>query len=76
MFQLSSRPFLVKSRNQCSRLATPTALFADLADQTWVRTIEGDHPNLLGAFEANLSAMEKLHAERVIQLARRYEKAE
>jgi len=30
----------------------------------------------LGAFEANLSAMEKLHAERVIQLARRYEKAE
>ena len=54
----------------------PYALFPDLADQTWVRTIEGDDTNLFGALEANLSEMEKLHAERIMQLARRYEKAE
>lgn len=51
------------------------ALFSDLADQTWVRTIEGDNTNLFGGLEANLSEMEKLHAERIMQLARRYEKA-
>jgi hypothetical protein len=54
----------------------PYALFPDLADQTRVRTIEGDETNLLGGIEANLSEMEKLHAERIMQLARRYEKAE
>jgi hypothetical protein len=41
-----------------------------------VRTIEGDDTNLLGGLEANLLEMEKLHAERIMQLARRYEKAE
>ena len=54
----------------------PYSLFPDLADQSWVRTIEGDDTNLLGGLEANLSSMEKLHAERIMQLARRYEKAE
>jgi uncharacterized protein YjbI with pentapeptide repeats len=52
----------------------PYALFPDLADRTWVRTIEGDDTNLLRGLEANLSEMEKLHAERIVQLARRYEK--
>jgi uncharacterized protein YjbI with pentapeptide repeats len=51
------------------------ALFSDLADQTWVRTIEGENTNLFAGLEANLSEMEKLHAERIMQLARRYEKA-
>ncbi len=54
----------------------PYALFPDLADQTWVRTIEGDDSNLLRGLEDQLPEMEKLHAERIIQLARRYEKAE
>jgi hypothetical protein len=41
-----------------------------------VRTIEGDDANLLVGLEANLSEMEKLHGERIMQLARRYDKAE
>ena len=54
----------------------PYALFPDLADQTRVRTIEGDDANLLVGLEANLSEIEKLHGERIMQLARRYDKAE
>ena len=50
----------------------PYALFPDLADQTWVRTIGDDDTNLLGRLEANLPALEKLNAERIMQLARRY----
>ena len=52
----------------------PYATFADLADQTQVRTIEGDDTNLLPGLEANLSAMEKLHAERIMELAMRDKK--
>jgi len=54
----------------------PYALFPDLTDQTRVRTIEGDDANLLVGLEANLSEMEKLHGERIMLLARRYDKAE
>jgi uncharacterized protein YjbI with pentapeptide repeats len=54
----------------------PYALFPDLADQTRVRTIEGDDSDLFRELEANLSEMEKLHAKRIMQLARRYEEAE
>jgi uncharacterized protein YjbI with pentapeptide repeats len=54
----------------------PYSLFPDLADQAWVRWVEVDDSNLLAGLEANLSEMEKRHGERIIQLARRYEKAE
>lgn len=54
----------------------PYSLFPDLADQTSVRTIKGDDSNLLRGLADNLSEMERLHAERIIQLARRYETAE
>ncbi|HEX4228401.1 MAG TPA: pentapeptide repeat-containing protein [Bryobacteraceae bacterium] len=52
------------------------ALFPDLADQTSVVTIESDKPNLLSGLEDKLSEVEKLHAERIMQLAKRYAKAE
>jgi len=51
-------------------------LFPDLADQTSVVTIKGDESNLLRGLEDNLSEIEKLHAERIMQLARRYAEAE
>lgn len=54
----------------------PYALFPDLADQTSVLTIEGDESNLLRSLEENLSELEMLHAERIMQLAKRYAKAE
>jgi uncharacterized protein YjbI with pentapeptide repeats len=54
----------------------PYTLFPDLADHTWVRTIEGDDSSLVRGLESKLPEMEKLHAERITQLARRYEKAE
>jgi uncharacterized protein YjbI with pentapeptide repeats len=54
----------------------PYALFQDLADQTSLVTIEGDESKLLGGLEDNLPELERLHAERIIQLAKRYEKAE
>jgi hypothetical protein len=51
-------------------------LFQDLADQTSLVTIEGDESKLLGGLEDNLPELERLHAERIIQLAKRYAKAE
>jgi hypothetical protein len=54
----------------------PYALFPDSADQTSIVTIEGDESNLLGGLEDNLSALERLHTERIMQLAKRYAKAE
>ena len=54
----------------------PFALFPDLADQTSVVTIEGDDSKLLGGLEGSLSELERLHAERIMQLAKRYAKAE
>jgi hypothetical protein len=54
----------------------PYALFQDLADQTSLVTIEGDESKLLGGLEDNLPELERLHAERIIQLAKRYAKAE
>jgi hypothetical protein len=51
----------------------PNALFPDLADQTMVLTIEGDDSNVLGSLEDNLSKIETLHADRIMQLARRDE---
>jgi uncharacterized protein YjbI with pentapeptide repeats len=50
----------------------PYALFPDLADHTWVRTIAGDDANLLGCLERKLLEMGKLHAVRIMELARRY----
>ena len=49
----------------------PYALFPDLADQTSVIVIKGDGSNLLRDLENNWPTMEKLHAERIMQLARR-----
>ena len=55
---------------------SPYALFPDLADQTSVVTIKGSGSNLLDSLEGNLLKLEKLHAERIMQLARRYANAE
>ena len=54
----------------------PYALFPDLADQTSVITLEGDAANLLEDLENNLPELERLHTERMVQLAKRYAKAE
>jgi hypothetical protein len=54
----------------------PYALFPDLADKTSVVTIKGAESNLLSGLEDNLSQLESLHAERIMQLAKRYAKAE
>jgi uncharacterized protein YjbI with pentapeptide repeats len=54
----------------------PSATFPDVADQTKVLTIEGDDSKLLDALEDKLPDLERLHAERIVDLARRYEKAE
>lgn len=54
----------------------PYALFPDLADQTYVISIEGDESKLLHNLEDNLSELERLHTERIMQLAKRYAKAE
>jgi hypothetical protein len=54
----------------------PYALFPDLADQTSVITIEGEDSNLLGNLEDNLSELERLHADRIMQLAKRYTKVD
>jgi hypothetical protein len=51
-------------------------LFPDLADQTSVIAIRSDESNLLGALEDQLSALERLHAERLMQLAQRYAEAD
>src|SRR6516162_830081 len=50
------------------------ALFPDLADRTNLITISGGGSNLLGSLEDNLSPLERLHAERILQLANRYSK--
>lgn len=52
------------------------ALFPDVADQTHVLTIEGDDSKLLAGLEEKLPMLESLHAKRIVDLARRYEKAE
>ena len=54
----------------------PYALFPDLADQTSVRSIKCDDSILLRGLEDNLPEMERLYAERIIGLGRRYERAE
>jgi hypothetical protein len=48
----------------------PYALFADLEDQA--RVLRVDDANLLAALESNLPRLEKLHAVRVMELAKRY----
>lgn len=53
----------------------PFALFPDLADQTSVVIIECDESKILGGLEAKLSEMERLHGERIMQLAKRYSSA-
>jgi len=54
----------------------PFALFPDLEDQTSVVTIEGPESDLLGGIEEKLSEIEGLHSERIMQLAKRYTKAD
>jgi uncharacterized protein YjbI with pentapeptide repeats len=50
----------------------PYALFPDVADQTNVLTIEGGEEHLLKGLEEKMPEIEKLHAERIVTLARRY----
>lgn len=54
----------------------PYALFPDLADQTSLVVVEGDDSNLLSDLEDSLPELERLYAERIVQLARRYVKAD
>jgi uncharacterized protein YjbI with pentapeptide repeats len=54
----------------------PYALFPDLADQSSAVAVESDAAHLLSALEEKLPVIERLHAERIMQLARRYAKAE
>jgi uncharacterized protein YjbI with pentapeptide repeats len=54
----------------------PYAVFPDVADQTNVLAIEGDDSKLLDRLEDKLPDLERLHAERIVELAQRYEKAE
>jgi uncharacterized protein YjbI with pentapeptide repeats len=51
------------------------ALSGDLADRTGAPILRGDEANLVASLEANLPALEKLHAERVLRLAVRYNEA-
>ena len=67
---------LSQSKKPVLAFGHPYALFPDLADQTSVVTIEGDESKLLGSLEDKLSELERLHAERIMQLAKRYAKAE
>ena len=52
------------------------AMFPDVADQVDVLTIEGRDSELLNGLEERLPDLESLHAKRIVELARRYEKAE
>ncbi|GAB3274234.1 pentapeptide repeat-containing protein [Parahaliea aestuarii] len=54
----------------------PYAMFPDLEDQTGVIAIEADDAQLLTALGAQLPAVERLHAERIARLARRYGSAD
>lgn len=51
------------------------AMFPDLEDQTKVLTLKGDDAQLLGDLERLLPELERLHGERIVALARRYERA-
>jgi hypothetical protein len=57
-------------------LGGPYALFPDLADQTSVISIQVEDSKLLSGLQDNLSKLERLHSERIMQLAKRYPKAE
>src|SRR6266705_1143233 len=54
----------------------PYAMFPDVADQANVLTIEDEDSKLLDGLEGKLPELERLHTERIVELARRYEKAE
>ena len=54
----------------------PYALFPDLADQTRVIRIEDNNTSVVAALEKRVPEIEKLHAERLLQLAQRYSKEE
>jgi len=51
------------------------AMFPDIEDQTNVITLEGDDAQLLGDLERLLPELERLHGQRILELARRYERA-
>lgn len=54
----------------------PYSLFPDLSDQTSVITIESDELNILHGLEEKLPDLERLHVERIIELAKRYTKVD
>ena len=66
---------LIQIKKPVLAFGNPYALFPDLDDLTSLRTIKGDDLSLLKEIEENLPEMEKLHAERVMKLAKRYERA-
>ena len=65
---------LIQIKKPVLAFGNPYALFPDLDDLTSLRTIKGDDLSLLKEIEENLPEMEKLHAERVMKLAKRYER--
>ena len=69
------QPFSVKSKNRCSRLATPTRYSRIWLTRRGCELLKATMRTLVG-LEANLPEMEKLHGERIMQLARRYDKAQ
>jgi uncharacterized protein YjbI with pentapeptide repeats len=51
------------------------AMFPDIEDQTHVITFAGDDPQWLDHLESLLPELERLHGQRIVELARRYERA-
>ena len=51
------------------------SMFPDIEDQTQVLMLEGDDPQWLPQLESLLPELERLHGQRIVELARRYERA-
>lgn len=67
---------LIQIKKPVLAFGDPYALFPDLEDQTSVVTLECDESNLLDGLDDKLLELEQLSAERVVQLAKRYQKAD
>jgi hypothetical protein len=63
---------LSSTRKPVFAFGKPNALIGDLADKSGTEIVMGDESRLLMSLEESLPELERLHAERVIQLARRY----
>jgi hypothetical protein len=48
-------------------------MFPDVADQTNLIAIQPDNAHRIEALDKRLPEIDKLHAERILRLARRYE---